>query len=56
MNEEIRKYMSELGKKSAARLTPKQRKARAKKAANSRWKSLHNQHIHVSIADDKNER
>ena len=37
MNPEISKYMSKLGKKSAAKLTAKQRKERATKAINARW-------------------
>lgn len=35
MNEEVRKYMSELGKKGAASKTPEQRKAAAIKG----WKT-----------------
>ena len=37
MKPEVKKYMSELGKKSAAKLTPEQRKERARKAINARW-------------------
>ena len=37
MNEEVRKYMSGLGKKSAAKFTPEQRKERAQKAIKARW-------------------
>lgn len=37
MNPEISKYMSQLGKKSAASLTPEQRTERAKKAIKTRW-------------------
>ena len=34
---DIHQYFSELGKKSAARLTPAEREARAQKASRSRW-------------------
>ena len=37
MNPEVSKYMSELGKKSAASLTKEQRTERAKKAIKTRW-------------------
>ena len=37
MKDEVRKYMSEMAKKSAAKLTPEQRKERARKAVNARW-------------------
>lgn len=37
MNKEIKKYMSGLGKLSASKLTPEQRKERAKKAVMTRW-------------------
>lgn len=36
MHDEVKKYMSEQGKKSAARLTPDQRKQRALKAVRAR--------------------
>lgn len=37
MDKKIRKYFSEMGKKGANKLTPEQRKARAKKAVMTRW-------------------
>lgn len=37
MKKEIRKYFSELGKKSANKLTPEERKERARKAVIARW-------------------
>ena len=39
MDKELKKYFSELGKKSANKLTPEQRKARAKKAVEKRWEN-----------------
>ena len=42
MNKDIKKYFSELGKKSANKLTPEQRKARAKKAVEKRWENYKN--------------
>lgn len=38
MNEEVRKYMSSLGKKSASKLTPAQRSDRARKAGLAKGK------------------
>ena len=37
MEDSLHKYFSEMGKKSANRLTPTQRKKRAKKAVAQRW-------------------
>jgi len=37
MNKDIQKYFSELGKKSANKLTPEERKERARKAVQKRW-------------------
>lgn len=42
MNKEIRKYFSDMGKKSAQKLTPEQRKERAKKAVQKRWENYKN--------------
>lgn len=39
MTPELRKYFSELGKKSANNMTPEQRKERAKKAVEKRWEN-----------------
>jgi hypothetical protein len=38
MDKKLKKYFSEMGKKSRARLTPEQRKLQAKKAIEARWK------------------
>ena len=37
MNKEIKKYFSDMGKRSANKLTPEQRKERANKAVEKRW-------------------
>ena len=37
MNPEVSKYMSQLGKKSAAKLSPEERKEKARKAIKARW-------------------
>lgn len=37
MDKVVRDYMSKLGKKSAEKLTPEQRKEKARKAAKARW-------------------
>ena len=42
MNKEIKKYFSELGKKSAECLTPEQRTERARKAVQKRWENYKN--------------
>lgn len=41
MDEAVRKYMSELGKKSQAKLTPEERSAKGKKAVAAREAKKH---------------
>lgn len=42
MNKEIKKYFSDLGKKSAEKYTPEQRTERARKAVQKRWENYKN--------------
>ena len=51
MNEEeiIKKYMSNLGKKSSEALTSKQRKERASKAVKARWDKKRKEDVYNSL-------